>query len=163
MTSTSRFIILAILAIMVGFLAAGHSGIATMIESSPQPIVADVAPNANVVLGTSGYDLFWHRIAAGGETFSTGGGYSLGGTIGQHEAGMMSGSDFTLAGGFWAGATTFCKLADFNCDGVVDGSDLLILLSAWGPCADCGNCPADLTNTCTVDGSDLLILLANWG
>ncbi len=52
---------------------------------------------------------------------------------------------------------------DLNCDGVVGVSDLLILLASWGPCADCGDCPADLDGDCTVGVSDLLILLANWG
>jgi glucose/arabinose dehydrogenase len=52
---------------------------------------------------------------------------------------------------------------DLNCDGVVDGADLLILLSAWGKCADPDNCPADLNDDGTVDGADLLILLAAWG
>jgi hypothetical protein len=54
--------------------------------------------------------------------------------------------------------------ADLNLDGVVDGSDLLILLSRWGECPepkDC--CLADLNGDCVVDGSDLLILLASWG
>lgn len=52
---------------------------------------------------------------------------------------------------------------DLNCDGVVDGSDLLILLGAWGKCSDPDNCPADLNGDNVVDGSDLLILLGNWG
>lgn len=52
--------------------------------------------------------------------------------------------------------------ADINLDGVVDVSDLLALLGAWGPKDD--NCHvADLNNDGTVDVSDLLILLANWG
>jgi hypothetical protein len=53
--------------------------------------------------------------------------------------------------------------ADLNCDGVVDGADLLILLSAWGECADCNDCLGNLNDDCTVDGADLLILLSNWG
>jgi len=53
--------------------------------------------------------------------------------------------------------------ADLNCDGVVDGADLLILLSAWGECADCDDCLGNLNDDCTVDGADLLILLSNWG
>jgi predicted outer membrane repeat protein len=52
---------------------------------------------------------------------------------------------------------------DLNCDGIVDGADLLILLSQWGKCADPADCPADLDGNGTVDGGDLLILLANWG
>jgi hypothetical protein len=34
----------------------------------------------------------------------TGGGYSLGGTIGQADAGVLTGGGYTLSGGFWAGA-----------------------------------------------------------
>ena len=51
-----------------------------------------------------GYDLTWSTIDGGGVTFSTGGSYSLGGTIGQPDAGLMSGGAYTLAGGFWGGA-----------------------------------------------------------
>ena len=52
---------------------------------------------------------------------------------------------------------------DVDQDGDVDASDLLLLLIAWGPCADCGDCPADLDDDCAVGVGDLLILLANWG
>lgn len=52
--------------------------------------------------------------------------------------------------------------ADLDGDGVVGTSDLLILLGSWGPCADCGNCPADIDGSCSVDTADLLFLLANW-
>jgi hypothetical protein len=50
-----------------------------------------------------GYDLSWGTIDGGGATFGTGGGYSLGGTIGQPDAGAMSGGVYTEGGGFWAG------------------------------------------------------------
>jgi endonuclease/exonuclease/phosphatase family metal-dependent hydrolase len=57
-----------------------------------------------------------------------------------------------------------CPLVgDLNCDGVVDGADLLILLSNWGKCADPESCDADLNGDGTVDGADLLMLLSNWG
>ena len=53
----------------------------------------------------SGYDLTWSTVDGGGGTFSTGEGYSLGGTAGQPDAGVLSGGGYTLAGGFWgAGA-----------------------------------------------------------
>lgn len=48
-----------------------------------------------------GYDLTWNVIANGGATFSTGGTYSLGGTMGQSDAGTMSGGSYSLLGGFW--------------------------------------------------------------
>lgn len=53
----------------------------------------------------SGYDLSWYTIDGGGATFSTGGSYSLGGSIGQPDAGSLSGGSYTLNGGFWAGVS----------------------------------------------------------
>jgi hypothetical protein len=50
-----------------------------------------------------GYDLTWSSVDGGGYTFSTGGGYSLGGTVGQPDAGVMTGGGYTLGGGFWGG------------------------------------------------------------
>jgi len=48
-----------------------------------------------------GYNLTWNTFDGGGATFSTGGTYSLGGTIGQPDAGSLSGGSYTLNGGFW--------------------------------------------------------------
>jgi hypothetical protein len=53
--------------------------------------------------------------------------------------------------------------ADLNGDGVVNVLDLLILLDAWGACADCSDCDADFNGDCAVDVLDLLFLLDNWG
>jgi hypothetical protein len=55
--------------------------------------------------GGNGYNLSWWTADGGGQTFSTGGGYSLGGTIGQPDAGLLAGSGYQLSGGFWSGAT----------------------------------------------------------
>jgi len=49
---------------------------------------------------------------------------------------------------------------DLSGDDVVDGADLLVMLSNWGPCA---GCEADLNGDDAVDGSDLLQLLSEWG
>jgi hypothetical protein len=46
------------------------------------------------------YSLDWSTIDGGGGT-STGGVYAVTGTIGQPDAGAMSGGNFTLQGGFW--------------------------------------------------------------
>ena len=46
----------------------------------------------------------WNSVEGGGTAFSTGGGYSLGGTIGQPDAALLSGGGYTLGGGFWGGA-----------------------------------------------------------
>jgi hypothetical protein len=49
------------------------------------------------------YNLSWWTADSGGATFSSGGSYELGGTIGQPDAGLLSGGDYTLGGGFWRG------------------------------------------------------------
>jgi hypothetical protein len=46
------------------------------------------------------YSLNWTTIDGGGGT-STGGVYSVSGTIGQPDAGTMSGGGYSLTGGFW--------------------------------------------------------------
>src|SRR5512134_2287053 len=46
------------------------------------------------------YSIDWSTIDGGGGT-STGGVYSVTGTIGQPDAGTMSGGNYTLQGGFW--------------------------------------------------------------
>jgi len=50
-----------------------------------------------------GYDLSWWTVDGGGDMFSTGGNYTLSGTIGPPDAGAMTGGDYTLGGGFWGG------------------------------------------------------------
>ena len=46
------------------------------------------------------YKIDWFTIDGGGGT-STGGVYSVSGTIGQPDAGKMSGGNFSIDGGFW--------------------------------------------------------------
>ena len=50
-------------------------------------------------------------------------------------------------------------LGDVTGDGIVDVSDVLALISAWG---DCNNCIEDLNNSGSVDVTDLLIVIGNW-
>jgi hypothetical protein len=48
------------------------------------------------------YSIDWYKVAGGGGT-STGGVYTVSGTIGQHDAGgPMTGGNYSLVGGFWA-------------------------------------------------------------
>ena len=47
------------------------------------------------------FALDWSTVDGGGGS-STGGVYSVSGTIGQPDTGAMSGGNFTLQGGFWA-------------------------------------------------------------
>src|SRR5437660_6145162 len=54
---------------------------------------------ASTVRGQN-FSIDWFTIDGGGGT-STGGVYSVSGTIGQPDAGHMSGGNFTIDGGFW--------------------------------------------------------------
>jgi hypothetical protein len=65
---------------------------------------------ASIVLAQTGggYDLSWSTIDGGGYTFSTGGDYTLGGTVGQPDAGSLTGGGYTLVGGFWGGVAQYC-------------------------------------------------------
>lgn len=105
-----------------------------------------------------GYDLTWSTIDGGGATFSTGGGYSLGGTMGQPDAGPaagpMTGGNYELAGGFWPAAVCSCP-ADMNFDQKKNGQDVqefvaCYLLSAGTNCG-CADINRDgLLNTTDV-------------
>jgi hypothetical protein len=62
------------------------------------------------------------------------------------------------AGG--GGSSPSCCPADFDCNGIVDASDLATLLGSWGPCS---GCQADINQDGQVDASDLATLLGSWG
>ena len=51
---------------------------------------------------------------------------------------------------------------DANQDGIVNGADLALLLSNWGPCTT-SPCPADFNGDGIVNGGDLSGLLSSWG
>jgi hypothetical protein len=52
--------------------------------------------------GVASFDLSWNTIDGGGGS-SQAGQYSLSGTIGQPDAGVLSSSPYLLQGGFWGG------------------------------------------------------------
>ena len=52
-------------------------------------------------LPAQNYAINWFKIAGGGGT-STNGGFTLHGTIGQPDAGKLTGGAYTLNGGFWS-------------------------------------------------------------
>lgn len=70
-------------------------------SAQSQPAKAE-ALSAEPLAGT-GYEITWWTVEGGGLTWSQNGGYSLGGTIGQPDAGVLQGNSYTLRGGFWAG------------------------------------------------------------
>ena len=52
-------------------------------------------------LRAQNYSIDWYKVGGGGGT-STGGNYSVSGTIGQADAGAMSGGSYSITGGFWS-------------------------------------------------------------
>jgi hypothetical protein len=66
--------------------------------------------------------------------------------------------------GAWAdlGGNSICDCAgDLNLDGLVNGADLGLMLSSWGPCGT--NCPYDINADGQVNGADLGLVLSAWG
>ena len=57
------------------------------------------------------------------------------------------------------GRATECLAADFDCDGLVNGTDLAVMLGAWGTC---DGCPSDLNHDGEVGPVDLGALLGEW-
>ena len=90
-------------------------------------------------------------------------GWDLDFPLGINDVGQIVGEGVAPNGERHAFLLTLIGPGDIDHDGDVDVTDLLLLLSAWGSCADCDDCPADLDGDCAVDVGDLLILLANWG
>ena len=97
------------------------------------------------------FDLSWHSIDGGGVMRSTGGDFELSGTIGQPDAGRMSGGTFEVTGGFWFEVAP----SDCNEDGVVNTVD-------HGSFEDCLGGPAgSLISGCAcfdVDGDSKITL-----
>lgn len=91
--------------------------------------IALLAPIIAATVATAQYEITCHTVDGGGAIFSTGGTFSLGGTIGQPDAGSftqpMAGGTFELVGGFWTSAASTCPcLGDMNADGERDGLDV---------------------------------------
>jgi len=116
-------------------------------------LIISVASSAN-----SQYELSWYTIDGGGGR-STGGSYTLTGTIGQPDAAYSAGGNYELLGGFWPGGPLcfvdfehFARFAEqwwltgtgLSADlyedenNIVDGLDLQVFVDYW-----LCYCPAD--------------------
>jgi len=51
----------------------------------------------------NGYEISWYTFDGGGAMNASGGTFTLSGTIGQADAGAMSGGTYNLNSGFWNG------------------------------------------------------------
>ncbi len=82
-----------------------HYGGATAQSKTRRCAVTAVILFVTASMRAQNYSIDWFTIDGGGGT-STGGVYSVSGTIGQPDAGAMSGGEFSLAGGFWGMIST---------------------------------------------------------
>lgn len=109
----------------------------------------------------------WHSIDGGGAMFVSGGGFELGGTIGQCDAGQtLTGGNFELVGGFWAvaaGSTAPPCPGDLNGDGQIALNDLTTLLSNFGTPSGATPDDGDIDDDGDVDLTDLATLLSVFG
>jgi hypothetical protein len=71
------------------------------ITSLPLLLILAIVLLAPALARAQQYSIDWFSIDGGGGT-STGGVYQVTGTIGQPDAGAMSGGNYTLTGGFWS-------------------------------------------------------------
>jgi len=66
------------------------------------PTLTALALACSITAQAQNYSIDWYTIDGGGGT-SSGGQYTLMGTIGQPDAGTLSGGPYVLQGGFWGG------------------------------------------------------------
>jgi hypothetical protein len=65
---------------------------------------AGAAGNGLASVLSAPFDLSWWTADGGGQTATSGGNYTLGGTTGQADAGALGGGNYSLSGGFWNSA-----------------------------------------------------------
>lgn len=82
-------------------------GVDERIQPAAVPAITAGSPltgtQANRPQAPAQFDPTWWTMDGGGWTFSSGGVYTLGATIGQPDAWGMAGGQYTLMGGFWGG------------------------------------------------------------
>jgi hypothetical protein len=106
-------------------------------------------------VASADYETRWYTVDGGGGTCS-GGPYQLTGTIGQPDAGYLSGGPYESLGGFWVGGP-LC---------IVNLEHFAVFAAYWldGPCNESNDwCDgADLDQLNDVDIDDLTLLASEW-
>ena len=68
-------------------------------------------------------------------------------------------ASFNISDIQWIGKEDPECVGDFNADGVINGSDLALILVGWGQTSS----PYDLDDNGIVNGADLAMILVGWG
>jgi hypothetical protein len=102
-----------------------------------------------VSIALGDYQIVWSTIDSGGGQ-SSGGQYVLNGTVGQPDAGYLSGANYEISGGFWPGGP-LC---------FVEFDDFARFAEYWFETGS--NLPADLDGNGIVDLDDLKLFVAEW-
>ena len=109
------------------------------------------------------FTLDWWTIDGGGQMTSSGGDFEASGTIGQADAGAMTGGDFALSGGFWAVQECPMVPSDFDADCDVDLTDFTTFEAAMnGPNQPPDDPAPDLDSDGDCDVDDFAIFAANF-
>ena len=123
---------------------------------------------SSVLVGTANvmaddFSVDWWTVDGGGDMWTSGGDFELSGTIGQADASelVMTGGDYELTAGFWAGVPAY-QLGDLNCDGLVNAFDIdPFVLALTDPGAyeaaypDCDRMLADCNGDGVVNAFDI--------
>ena len=103
----------------------------------------------SIALASVGYEIKWSTIDGGGAMDSTGGTFTLSGTIGQVDAQsppVMSGGAFEITGGFWP-ITQVCYCpGDLTGDGKKDGRDIQQFVACVMSGGNCSCADVDVAN-----------------
>lgn len=85
------------------------------------------------------------------------------------QIGSLTTTGQAFANGLWVAANPTINTCPADIapqpggDGIVNVSDLLMVINAWGTCPDPQNCPADIQDDGIVNVSDLLMVINSWG
>jgi endonuclease/exonuclease/phosphatase family metal-dependent hydrolase len=117
---------------------------------APFGVIDSSEPNIGAAPATLRYSINTNGLAAGLYTRTV--------TVWTSDENLPGATARPLSLSFSVEVTEPSRPGDLNGDGVVDASDLSLLLAQWGTSG-----AADIDGDGVVGGSDLALLLANWG
>ena len=145
----------------------GHAGISVVIDCTFECNEA-IADGGGLHLGSLALANISDCTFRFNSSFGSGGGIFFGSNSQSLENSLLCGNtpDQTVGVYFDSGGNTLLAectpCPDVNGDGVVDGVDLALMLSNWGPCTTFP-CAGDVNGDGVVDGADFAVILSSWG